>query len=86
VPASLPRIATSFGWRCVGSILLAVFFLVQARSSNPMLPLVLFRSRNFAGANLLTIFLYTALAGAMFFLSTPPHDDGVCKTIQTIGM
>jgi membrane protein DedA with SNARE-associated domain len=32
-----------------------------------MLPLALFRSRNFAGANLLTIFLYMVLAGAMFF-------------------
>jgi EmrB/QacA subfamily drug resistance transporter len=50
-----------------GVILLAVFFLVEARSANPMLPLDLFRSRNFAGANLLTVFLYTALAGAMFF-------------------
>lgn len=50
-----------------GVIVLAAFFLVEARSSNPMLPLGLFRSRNFAGANLLTIFLYTALAGAMFF-------------------
>jgi EmrB/QacA subfamily drug resistance transporter len=50
-----------------GVILLAVFFLVEARSANPMLPLALFRSRNFAGANLLTIFLYTALAGGMFF-------------------
>jgi EmrB/QacA subfamily drug resistance transporter len=48
-------------------ILLAAFFLVEARSANPMLPLGLFRSRNFAGANLLTIFLYTALAGGMFF-------------------
>ena len=50
-----------------GVILLAAFFLFEARSSNPMLPLGLFRSRSFAGANLLTIFLYTALAGAMFF-------------------
>jgi EmrB/QacA subfamily drug resistance transporter len=50
-----------------GVILLAAFFLVETRSSNAMLPLGLFRSRNFAGANLLTIFLYTALAGGMFF-------------------
>jgi len=28
----------------------------------------LFRSRNFAGANLLTLFLYTSLSGALFFL------------------
>ena len=33
-----------------------------------MLPLTLFRSRNFSGANLLTFFLYAALSGALFFL------------------
>jgi MFS family permease len=32
-----------------------------------MLPLELFRSRNFTGANLLTLFLYTALSGVFFF-------------------
>jgi Major Facilitator Superfamily len=33
-----------------------------------MLPLTLFRSRDFAGANLLTFLLYAALGGTMFFL------------------
>ena len=33
-----------------------------------MMPLKLFRSRNFTGANLLTLFLYAALAGTLFFL------------------
>jgi MFS family permease len=33
-----------------------------------MLPLKLFHSRNFSGANLLTLFLYTALSGALFFM------------------
>jgi MFS family permease len=33
-----------------------------------MLPLALFRSRNFAGANLLTFLLYAALSGTLFFL------------------
>jgi hypothetical protein len=33
-----------------------------------MMPLSLFRSRNFAGANLLTLFLYAALSGTLFFL------------------
>ena len=50
-----------------GALALAVFFLVEARSAHPMLPLELFRSRNFTGANLLTLFLYTALVGGMFF-------------------
>ncbi|HYT58042.1 MAG TPA: MFS transporter [Verrucomicrobiae bacterium] len=50
-----------------GVISLAGFFLNEARSPNPMLPLALFRSRNFSGTNLLTLFLYTALGGGMFF-------------------
>lgn len=32
-----------------------------------MLPLSLFRSRSFSGANLLTLFLYAALSGVLFF-------------------
>lgn len=51
-----------------GAGLLVLFITVEARSANPMLPLRLFRSRNFAGANLLTLFLYTALTGALFFV------------------
>ncbi len=33
-----------------------------------MMPLGLFKSGNFSGANLLTLFLYSALAGTLFFL------------------
>lgn len=50
-----------------GVISLMLFVLVEARGKAPMLPLELFRSRNFAGANLLTLFLYAALGGALFF-------------------
>lgn len=50
-----------------GVVTLAVFILVEARKRHPMMPLSLFRSRNFAGANLLTLFLYAALAGTLFF-------------------
>ena len=32
-----------------------------------MLPLALFRSRSFSGANLLTFLLYAALSGVLFF-------------------
>ena len=49
-------------------ILLALFIVVEARSRNPMLPLALFRSRTFTGANLLTFLLYGALGGTLFFL------------------
>jgi EmrB/QacA subfamily drug resistance transporter len=50
-----------------GVVWLAMFFFVEARSPIPMLPLALFRSRDFTGTNLLTLFLYTALGGGMFF-------------------
>ena len=52
----------------VGAISLTIFLLVEAYARNPMLPLALFRSRNFSGANLMTFFLYTALGGSMFFV------------------
>jgi len=49
-------------------IFLVAFVIVEARRRHPMMPLTLFRARNFAGANLLTLFLYAALAGTLFFL------------------
>jgi EmrB/QacA subfamily drug resistance transporter len=52
----------------VGVIALIAFIILQARSSAPMLPLALFRSYNFSGANLLTLFLYGALAAMLLFL------------------
>jgi MFS family permease len=51
-----------------GGFFLMVFLLVEARKKNPMLPLALFRSRDFAGANSVTLLLYSALGGALFFL------------------
>ena len=52
----------------VGVASLIAFLIVEARSPNPMVPLSLFRSPTFAGANLLTLLLYAALGGALFFL------------------
>jgi EmrB/QacA subfamily drug resistance transporter len=51
-----------------GTVVMALFFVVEARSRDAMLPLALFGSRNFSGANLLTLFLYAALSGGMFFV------------------
>lgn len=45
----------------------AGFVAVEQWSRSPMVSLKLFRSRNFTGANLLTLFLYAALSGLMFF-------------------
>jgi EmrB/QacA subfamily drug resistance transporter len=50
-----------------GIVLLAGFLLVERRTTAPMLPLALFRSRSFSGANLLTFLLYAALSGVLFF-------------------
>ncbi len=51
-----------------GAILLVAFVVAELRSSNPLLPLTLFRSRQFTGANLETLFVYAALNGLFFFL------------------
>ena len=50
-----------------GLVLLAAFLLVETRVKDPMLPVSLFRSKDFTGANLLTLLLYAALSGALFF-------------------
>jgi EmrB/QacA subfamily drug resistance transporter len=50
----------------IGLVALIAFLFVEARSREPMLPLELFRSRNFRGANVLTFFLYAALSGVLF--------------------
>jgi predicted MFS family arabinose efflux permease len=51
----------------VGGIALILLLYWEARSPAPMVPLRLFRSSNFSGANLLTLFLYSALSGVLFF-------------------
>jgi EmrB/QacA subfamily drug resistance transporter len=51
-----------------GALLVVAFAFVEALVRNPMMPPALFRSPNFAGANVLTLFLYSALAGTLFFL------------------
>ncbi|GLZ76014.1 MFS transporter [Actinorhabdospora filicis] len=44
------------------------FVVVERRSANPVLPLRLFRSRQFSGINAATFFVYAALGGVLFFL------------------
>lgn len=52
----------------VAGVLIAGFLWHEGGTPAPMLPLSLFRSRSFAGANLLTFLLYAALGGTLFFL------------------
>lgn len=60
-----PLVVTSL---LAGAGALALFVFVEARTAAPMMPLGLFRSRTFAGANLLTLLLYAALGGVLFLL------------------
>ena len=67
--------STTLGWNqflvygslILGFALLIAFAFIEARVNSPMVPLALFASRGFSGANLLTLFLYAAL-GIFFFL------------------
>jgi predicted MFS family arabinose efflux permease len=67
--------SSSLGWDqplvfvslIVGFSCLIAFAFVEARVNSPMVPLALFASHSFSGANLLTLFLYAAL-GIFFFL------------------
>ena len=68
--------ASDFGWMypivpgvLLGSgLVLALFVWYEARAPSPMMPLGLFRSADFSGANAMTLLLYFALSGVLFFL------------------
>jgi len=63
---SHPLVVASF---IVGVVGLVVFLLNEIRSANPMVPLKMFRSRDFSGANLLTLLIYAALSATFFFFA-----------------
>lgn len=51
-----------------GLVATALFFRTEVRSGQPMLPLEVFSSRQFTGANLVTFVVYAALGGVFFLL------------------
>lgn len=51
-----------------GVLCLVGFLLVERSVPQPMVPLALFRSRDFTGANAMTLFLYAALGGVLYYL------------------
>lgn len=67
--------SATLGWRhpwvagslVAGVVCMAGFLLIETKVTSPMVPLNLFRSQAFSGANLLTFFLYAAI-GIFFFL------------------
>ncbi len=68
--------ASAAGWRSipvlvplgVGLVLLGVFVLVEDEERAPMLPLGVFRSRQFSAANAVTFVVYAALGGLLFLV------------------
>jgi EmrB/QacA subfamily drug resistance transporter len=52
----------------LGAVLLVAFVAAERRSPTPMMPLNVFTSLTFSGVNMLTLLLYGALGGTMFFL------------------
>lgn len=50
-----------------GALALLAFAQVEKRQPNPIMPPALFGSPSFVGANLLTLLLYAALGGGLFF-------------------
>lgn len=60
--------AVLVGSAVLGAALLVAFVVYEGRSTRAMMPLSLFRSRNFSGANLVTLVVYAALSGALFLV------------------
>ena len=69
--------ANTYGWssaRIVGSfvlagVTLAAFVVLERRQQDPMLPLELFRSGTYTGANLVVLLVALAMFGVFFFVS-----------------
>lgn len=59
---------TVLGLVSAGIVILGGFLWLEAHSRAPMMPLTLFRSRTFSGANALTLMLYAALGGVLYFV------------------
>ncbi|HMD95180.1 MAG TPA: MFS transporter [Trebonia sp.] len=51
-----------------GVLLFAAFIIAETRNPQPMLPLSIFRSRQFSAANAVTFVVYGALGGALFLV------------------
>lgn len=60
--------ASAMAGLVLGAAGLAAFVVREARARHPMLPLEIFGSPTFTGANLLTLFLYCGLGATMFVL------------------
>lgn len=72
----------SAGWTTVivalgvaGIAALVGFVVVELRRAHPMVPMVVFRSRQFSGANLATLGVYAGLGATLFLLTVYLQED-----------
>ena len=68
--------SAAHGGVVAGMALLVAFVVLQSRLANPLLPLGLFRNRQFTAANVVTFAVYGALSGGLFLL--PVELQRVC--------
>ncbi len=88
---SSPLVLTSLAVGLVGT---AAFVVTEHRSSSPMLPLGLFRNRQFAVTNAVTFVVYAGLGGVLFLLPVvlqvvdhySPLESGVALLPMTLVM
>ncbi len=53
----------------LGASAFVLFLVIEQRTQFPMMPLGLFRNRQFAGGNLVTLAVYAALSGSLFLVT-----------------
>jgi len=61
--------AEVLGTLIAGAVLTVAFVLWERRAREPMLPMQLFRSRDFSAGNTANLFMYAALFSAVFFMA-----------------
>ncbi len=58
-----------------GALLLVLWVVFESHASHPMVPLAIFRSRQFSGANAVTLAVYAALSAVTFLLVVHLQSD-----------
>jgi EmrB/QacA subfamily drug resistance transporter len=87
---------SQYGWgsweiimlACISAASLAAFFIVESRAAEPMLPLHVFKNRNFSVASSMSFLLGTAMLGTLTFLplyqQTVQHDSPTSSGLALI--
>ncbi len=83
IQASAGLTPAVFTAAAVGLAAVGIFAVIEPRTSHPMLPLELFRSRQFASATVLALVAYAALGGVIFLFQA--SQDGVAR-VRRLGL